>query len=455
MPKVTIILPSYNVISYIRQCLDSVISQSLRDIEIICVDAGSTDGTREILNEYASGDSRVQVFHSEKKSYGYQMNLGIREARGEYIGIVETDDYIEPSMYELLYKIAEHHKADIVKAGRYEMYEFADGDSMEEVTVYLPADKKTNETLNPDEDPSLHRWDMNIWNGIYKVEFLRSHEIRFRETDGAAFQDIGFFQTGMNDANRVVYIRNPLYHYRKIRPGASTWNPSCLHYVCDEYRNLLQSEGIKSGHINEVYMAMIAAFFTELDKIIFFEGQDYSKYDQDMDWFENTMKNAIEKKIVRLDDLNDRWRNRLLIFMIDREIYIREYGRGVDILRDWIMDFRKKLGKKQLILFGAGNYGTAMLKFLIRNGIKPVTFADNNVWLRNSTIHNLPILTADEAAVQYPDAFFLICNRNMAGEMKKQLLDWGIQEDQIDIFDGKDKELVRAWREMPVLMMEK
>ena len=93
-PKVSVIMPSLNVGKYIRESLTSVCNQTLKEIEIICVDAGSTDGTLEIIKEFAASDKRIKVIHSDKKSYGYQMNVGIHEAQGDYIGIVETDDAV-------------------------------------------------------------------------------------------------------------------------------------------------------------------------------------------------------------------------------------------------------------------------------------------------------------------------------------------------------------------------
>ena len=100
MPKVSIVMPSLNVRPYIEECLDSVQNQTLKDIEILCVDAGSTDGTLEFLRERAAADSRIQVIESDRKSYGYQINLGIKAAKGEYFAILESDDYIIPEMYE-------------------------------------------------------------------------------------------------------------------------------------------------------------------------------------------------------------------------------------------------------------------------------------------------------------------------------------------------------------------
>ena len=103
--KISVIMPSLNVSKYIKQCLQSVLNQTLEDIEIICVDGGSTDGTLDIIQQYVKKDNRVKLIHSDIKSYGYQMNLGIKEASGDYIGIVETDDYIQSDMYERLYDV--------------------------------------------------------------------------------------------------------------------------------------------------------------------------------------------------------------------------------------------------------------------------------------------------------------------------------------------------------------
>ena len=124
--KVSVILPSYNVGHYIDECLQSVINQSLLDIEIICVDADSVDGTKEIIGSYLS-DSRIKLVTSQKKSYGYQVNLGMSLARGEYVSIVETDDFIAADMLEKLYSIAKKEDADIVKCGYYAFITGLDG----------------------------------------------------------------------------------------------------------------------------------------------------------------------------------------------------------------------------------------------------------------------------------------------------------------------------------------
>lgn len=201
MPKISIIMPSLNVVAYIEECMDSVLSQTFKDIEMICVDAGSTDGTLELLKKYEKQDDRVKVIISEKKSYGYQMNLGIRVAKGDYIGIVETDDFVVPEMYEELYKTAAEYDADFVKA---DFDVFATLDNKERIYLRYSSEKYTSARYNrlftsDDYKSGRETMDIFIWNGIYKRTFLEKHDIFFQETPGAAFQDCGFrYQVALN-----------------------------------------------------------------------------------------------------------------------------------------------------------------------------------------------------------------------------------------------------------------
>ena len=125
-PKISVIMPSLNVGDYMEQCLSSVLSQSLKDIEVICVDAGSTDQTLDIIKKHQVSDKRIKIIHSDKKSYGHQVNLGLKEANGIYISIVETDDYIDENMLEDLYESSQDNTIDIVKANFYYVNDYGD-----------------------------------------------------------------------------------------------------------------------------------------------------------------------------------------------------------------------------------------------------------------------------------------------------------------------------------------
>ena len=121
MLKISVIMPSLNVVNYIEESISSVINQTFSSIEIICVDGGSTDGTLEIINSFAQTDSRIRLFRTDVKSYGYQMNLGLSKAQGEYIAVVETDDYIDSRMFEDLYIKAKENNLDILW-GEYDLF---------------------------------------------------------------------------------------------------------------------------------------------------------------------------------------------------------------------------------------------------------------------------------------------------------------------------------------------
>lgn len=114
-PYVSVVVPVYNVQTFLPECLDSLISQSLKNIEIICVNDGSTDDSLTILRSYAEKDSRVKVLTKENRGYGHTMNLGFSAAKGEYIGICESDDFADKRMYEDMYRFAKKKNLDCLR----------------------------------------------------------------------------------------------------------------------------------------------------------------------------------------------------------------------------------------------------------------------------------------------------------------------------------------------------
>ena len=233
MPKVSVIMPSLNVGQYIKQCIDSVCNQTLKDIEIICVDAGSTDGTLEILEKYASLDPRITLINSDKRSYGYQMNLGIKASSGEYIGIIDTDDYADPMMFEKLYSFAKSENADIVKSNQYRHSD--EGDEFFEVYANLPY----NKVFCPKDHLSIFMRVAQIWAGIYRRKFLIDNDICFLETPGASYQDEGFMMKGMISADRVGLLKDAFLHYRIDNVNSSVKSKDKVFFVRDEFLSAL------------------------------------------------------------------------------------------------------------------------------------------------------------------------------------------------------------------------
>lgn len=234
-PKVSVVMPSLNVAQYIRECIESVMDQTLRDIEIICVDAGSTDGTLEILQEYAQLDPRIRIINSDKKSYGYQMNLGLKAARGEYLGIVETDDFADLHMFETLYKKAKENDAEVVKSN-YHKYKSKTGISDEyyEILKGLPY----NKIIKPQDNTRLFDLAACIWSGIYKKEFLIKNNIDFVESPGASYQDTAFILKVWSCATRVLLVSAAFLHYRIDNDNSSVKSRGKVYCVCDEFESV-------------------------------------------------------------------------------------------------------------------------------------------------------------------------------------------------------------------------
>lgn len=245
-PKVSLILPSLNVFQYIRECLDSAVSQTLKDIEIICVDAGSTDGTLEVIREYAAKDPRITVIESPVKSYGKQMNLGLERATGKYIGIIETDDWVPSNMYEELYSICEEENLDFVKADFYRFKVNEDGSLSKSLNRIAKKYKNLyNVVIDPSENLECFKFIMNTWSGIYRTSFLRKYDIKHNETPGASYQDNGFWFQTFCRAKRVMFLNKPYYMNRRDNPNSSVYSTGKVYAMRDEYdyiRNLIEED---------------------------------------------------------------------------------------------------------------------------------------------------------------------------------------------------------------------
>lgn len=245
MPKVSIILPIYNVQEYLAEALDSVVGQTLQDLEIICVDDGSTDGSLDIIREYAAKDPRIVVITGPNGGYGKAMNKGLDRATGEYVGIVEPDDYVDPNMYDELYRVAKSHNLDLVKS---DFYRFTRDQQGKEHLQYELLDKTRTryaQVLCPAQDPSCIRFTLNTWTGIYRREFLEAYHIRHNETPGASFQDNGFFFQTFVRAQRAMIVGKAYYHNRRDNPNSSVKSKAkvyCMNIEYDFIRDLLMRE---------------------------------------------------------------------------------------------------------------------------------------------------------------------------------------------------------------------
>lgn len=233
-PKISLLIPIYNVERYLPQCLDSAIGQTLEDIEIICINDGSTDRSPDIIREYASRDSRIRIIDKPNSGYGASMNRGLDEARGDYIGILESDDFFEPDALETLYRAAEYVNADVAKADFFFYWSIPE----EKDERFGWVDDDAPEAAAPLDYPEVFYRKPSIWSAIYRRDFLQRNGIRFLETPGASYQDAGFNFKVWACAGKVALVKRPVLHYRQDNEASSVNSPGKAFCVCDEYREM-------------------------------------------------------------------------------------------------------------------------------------------------------------------------------------------------------------------------
>lgn len=229
-PQLSILVPVYNVEQYLPQCLQSLVGQTLQDIEIICINDGSTDRSLEIIKNFADNDLRIKIIDKQNTGYGDSMNLGLQEAKGEYIGILEPDDWIDDNAYESMYRAAEQHHADVVKTNFFRVKNNHDTSKVEEITAEA--------VICPRDDRQVFQFMPAIWSAIYRRDFLIDNGINFLPTPGASYQDLSFSFKVWTLAQTVVLLPTAFVHYRLDNANSSVNNPAKVHCVVDEYAEI-------------------------------------------------------------------------------------------------------------------------------------------------------------------------------------------------------------------------
>ena len=234
-PKVSVIIPIYQVERYLAESLQSVRAQSLQEIEIICVDDGSRDACPAMLDRAAAEDDRICVIHNENHGYGYSVNTGFRYAKGEYLAILEPDDKLPERALEILYTLAVHHDLDLVKGDYCELRSGTDGSEQLVGARLHPSEALYDRVFCAQEEPAALVTQICVWGGVFRRKMVEQFDITLSETPGASFQDVSLFYPTMLRSKKILYTHQITYLYRKDNPGASTQNRGKLYFADQEY----------------------------------------------------------------------------------------------------------------------------------------------------------------------------------------------------------------------------
>lgn len=234
-PKVTVLVPICNVERYLEECLDSLVAQSYTDFEVLCINDGSTDGSLAIIHRYMEADARFRVIDKPNSGYGASMNMGLANAIGEYIAILESDDFFEPNALELLVDAAERNQSDVVKA---DFYLYWSPPQERDELFRIVDEQEVGRTVRPIDDLAIFFRKPSIWSALYRTNFLKDNGIDFLETPGASYQDAGFNFKVWASAARATFIADPILHYRQDNEKSSVNSSAKVYCVCDEYASM-------------------------------------------------------------------------------------------------------------------------------------------------------------------------------------------------------------------------
>lgn len=433
--KVSVLIYVLNDQLHIEKCVRSVMEQSMRELEILLIDGGSTDGTLEIIEQLQKKDRRIKLIRSEA-GVGCQFNTGLQAAEGKYIGICESDDYLRPDMYTRQYEVAEKYDLDVLKAN---VLRFCENETGEEYSFLfsLSTDKTLYDTLLfPQEDRRFLRLGVNgFWSGLYRREFLEDNALRMNETKGASYQDITFSFLTELYAERAYVMSDAFYCYRMDNPNSSVNNPRKISLLSTEY-------GLLKGQLKQRGL-------WEQNKEIYWRWRTGGYF-----WFYDNLSEAMKAEYLTVlyqeirDEMGSEGYLGTELEHKEKELCIvagtslREFMDFISEIDSGWKQTQQKINMldlaENIVIFGTGNLGALVRCYLELRGKAAVAGIDNASWKWNKEINGLNILSPDEGTRRYPHAFYIIANAAHGWDMSKQLAQLGIGEEQIVICSNYD-----------------
>lgn len=313
--KVSVIVPVYNVEEYLPKCLDSLINQTLSDIEIIVVNDGTKDNSQKIIDEYKKKDKRIVSIIKENGGLGSARNTGINSAKGEYIAYVDSDDWIEHDMLESMYNEAISKDLDIVICGYKNIYQ--------QKTEYINIDNRIIEDTLNNKNTKLFN-TVSAWSKIYKRKFLLKNKVTFVE-DKVWYEDFAYSIKLLSSTNKIGIVNKAFYNYL-IRENSIMNNSKLMKNLdillaFDDAISFLKENKIYNEYYSEIeYLAIDNILISSITRIIRAKGDNKTKKEvihKLIDYMNSNFNNYKNNKY--LDYLSN---NRKIIYKL---ITIKQY----------------------------------------------------------------------------------------------------------------------------------
>ena len=422
IPKVSVVVPVYNAQKYLQQCLDSIRGQSLKEIEIICLDDGSTDNSLEILRANAECDDRIRVIHNENQGPAATRNQGMQMAQGKYLSFLDADDFFESDMLEIVVQTADKNEADITI---FDVYDYDDQTSEIQqnggflVKKYLP-DTEVFSALDIPE--YIYNITMGCaWNKLYRKEFIRESGLEFQNI--RRVEDAFFAMTANVEAKRICCVDRRLIYYRRniegSQQGRNTATPELMFAAVEACRKHLKKKGIfeifeksfnnwalenllwdalnmkSAGALETAYEKLRTEYLQtlgleNLEKEYFYKEYFYKLYEEVRNY-------SVVEYLFRRNQENVR--NGQLEFVYSLPAWKMEKG-------------------SRVVLYGAGNVGCAYFYRIMKTGLYDVV-----MWT-DSNYRDLSPIISDPERIRDAEFDYIIVavkNETAASHIKKYL----------------------------------
>lgn len=437
-PVISVVMAVYNAEMYLRQALDSILSQTFREIEVICVDDGSADDSPCILQEYTQRDDRIVVLRNDIESKGAAMarNIGVDAARGEYLSILDADDFFEPDMLEKAYGKAKSEDADAVLFDGYVYDDELKADI--EVTWILKRSFIPNQNWFVPEENRKALFEMNpgaAWNIVFRTSLIKENRIRF--TPAFITDDQVFVCLAFSCARRITCIHDRLIHYRKNTTTGQTAGMSShpeAGYVASDFlkEQLIQRKRYEEYHISFVNHALTnaAIYLEEIDC-----GEKFEQLFQELKT--RCLSEWQVDKVAREDFMTDElYRKYRMIRDQSAVDYLLWQKHKKDTEKRLRRLTRKTGAMQRIVIYGAGEYGKKLFAKILEYKVQQVVaWVDRNAGNIGFPVEDPGMLSQ----LSYDFLIITVMNHHIYDEIRNDLLIRGVEKHKILwLFEGDE-----------------
>lgn len=433
--RISVIVPVHNSEKYLEECLNSLRCQSLKEIEIICIDDNSIDGTNKIIENYINKDCRFHLINDINGSYGHKINKGIQRAQGKYIAILESDDFYAEEALECLYMAIENTNADYVDADFIEIRNVGKKYYYEYSSKYFETNKYDSVIYGNENRRALRSGTSAIWTGLYRKKFIIENEITLNESAGASFQDISFRFLVCCASRCSYHLQKGLYYYRTDNESSSSHDDAKVMNIVDEYKYLKNELDKRGWLIGEIigyyYFWKYTGYFWNVKRLSYEANREFiSHFLAEMDREKDKLRICWEQ--LRPDICSILLNFRQNPYIVLAEEKDREEKKRIDKKRnDGYAVFAQK---GNIVIFGSGRLGNRVLQMLGNERENIIYFCDNDSQKWGQYIDGIEVVSPKFLQTNFDNVNYIVANKYHSEDIRKQLNLLGVSDEKICIY---------------------